>query len=96
MPEILEPRNPYEWDESDLYIRRPMKPHMKNPFKIGDKVEGTEAHTHNILAAALRELWKRSMVITSKCTKAQATTLPFILSGCSHLKATSYSSTKGR
>ena len=44
MPEVLEPRNPYEWDESDLYIRRPMKPHMKNPFKIGDKVEGTEAH----------------------------------------------------
>lgn len=45
MPELLEPRNPYEWDESDLYIRRPMKPYKKNPFKVGDKVEGTEAHS---------------------------------------------------
>ena len=44
MPEVLEPRNPYEWENHDSYIRKPMKPHMRNPFKVGDKVKGTEAH----------------------------------------------------
>ena len=45
MPEALEPRNPFEWDNLDLYIRKPAGPPIKNPFKVGDKVEGTEAHS---------------------------------------------------
>ena len=45
MPEVLEPRNPYEWEKSDIYIRSPAGPPIKNPFKVGDKVEGTEAHS---------------------------------------------------
>ncbi|MCK5012875.1 MAG: hypothetical protein KAS66_03565 [Candidatus Omnitrophica bacterium] len=45
MPEVLEPQNPYDWDKYDLYIRTPARPYIKNPFKVGDKVEGTEAHS---------------------------------------------------
>lgn len=45
MPEVLEPRNPYEWDNHNTYVRSPAGPPIKNPFKVGDKVEGTEAHS---------------------------------------------------
>lgn len=48
MSEVLEPRNPYEWYNRNTYIRSPAGPPIKNPFKVGDKVEGTEAHNKRL------------------------------------------------